>query len=107
MITASTNHLVYAASTMSNIAFTGIEAADLVSAPMFAISACIAAQEDHRTAQSLLGPLHVLSFAQIVGFIWFMDFTGSFDDPSSPDPFVRSLLQLKMHLQTNAVHGDP
>jgi hypothetical protein len=107
IITASANHLVYAASSISNIAFTGIEAADLVAAPMFAIAACIAAQEDHQTAKSLLGPLHVLSFAQVVGFIWFMDFTGLFDDASSPDPFMRSLLQLKIDLQTNAVRGDP
>lgn len=107
MFTASTNHLVYAASMVSNVLFMGIEAADLVAAPVLAIAACIVAQEDHETAKGLLGTLHVLTFAQIMGFIWFLDFAGFFDDAASPDPFVRSLLQMKVHLQTNAAHGDP
>jgi len=106
-VTASTNHLLYTPSMVSNVVFASIEAADLVAGPVFAIGACIAAREDHEAARGLAGVLHVLILSQLFGFFWFMDFTGLFDDASSPDVFVRQLLQLKIHLQTTAVHGDP
>lgn len=100
---ACMNHFTLGQSSAANIAFSAIDAADMSAAPIFAIAACVAASEH---APSVAGAMHFMAAAQMMGFHWYLDFVGLLENPSSTDPFVRTLLIFKSKLQMS-VHGDP
>merc|ERR1719235_1416136 len=83
---ACMNHFTVGHTSMANVVFSAIDAADMSAAPIFTIAACVAASEH---APSVFGAMHFMAFAQALGFYWYLDFVGVLENPNSTDPFVR------------------
>lgn len=97
------NHFTVGSSSAADVAFSAIDAADMSAAPVFTIAACVAAAEN---TPSVVGAMHFMALAQILGFRWYLDFVGVMHNPNDTDAFVRALLVFKTKLQMS-VYGDP
>jgi len=100
---ACMNHFTVGHTSLANIAFSAIDAADMSAAPIFTTAACVAAAEN---TPGISGALYIMAFAQVLSFQWYIDFVGVLDNPTSSDSFVRALLIFKTKLQLS-VYGDP
>merc|ERR1719160_1269349 len=75
---ASMNHFTVGYTSAANFAFSAIDAADMASAPIFTIAACVTASEN---AASVAGAMLFMAVAQLSGFHWYLDFVGVLQNP--------------------------
>eukprot|EP00746_Dinoflagellata_sp_MGD_P001377 gnl/MRDRNA2_/MRDRNA2_102585_c0_seq1.p1 gnl/MRDRNA2_/MRDRNA2_102585_c0~~gnl/MRDRNA2_/MRDRNA2_102585_c0_seq1.p1 ORF type:complete len:367 (-),score=26.40 gnl/MRDRNA2_/MRDRNA2_102585_c0_seq1:5-1105(-) len=96
------NHMVASESDAGNLAFSLVDALDSFAAPLLVWATC----ENALRMPNLNGAFLAVLLGHVFSLVWFLDFSGSLEDPNSQDPYTMASVQTKAHIMT-LVHGHP